>query len=375
MEEEKKTEDVKEKKEENPKNNNENELNMGFFKKVWYSITKIEKYPNMSAQGLGKAISYLAKIVAIFAVVFCLGYVYQTHNMLMEGIEYLQNSFPEFSYKDGTLNVESEEPIIISAEDSVAGETIIDTKTEDENVINQYINQVTDAGGGIIILKDKITVKNANVAGTISYSYKDTFEPMGITEFDKQGVIDLVNSSKIVSLYVSVFLTMFIYAFVFYFINTLSNAILLSLFGFFTTWLARIKMRYVAIFNMSVYALTLSVILNILYIGVNIFIPFEMEYFQVMYIAVATIYLVAAILILKSEFVKKQMELMKITEAQEEIKKQMEEKEREEAERRAREEQRKKEKEREEKEKKEKEKEEKEEKKGNQGEEPQGSGA
>ncbi len=372
MEEEKKTEDVKEVKNENPQNNDENELNMGFFKKVWYSITKIEKYPNMSAQGLGKAISYLAKIVAILAIVYCLGVVYQTHNLIDEGIEYLQNSFPEFSYKDGTLSVESEEPITISAEDSITGETIIDTNTEDETVINQYTNQVTNAGGGIIVLKDKVIVKDANVVGTISYYYKDTFEPMKITEFNKQDVINFANSGQIVSLYISVFLTMFIYAFVSYFLTTLSNAILLSLFGFFTAWLARIKMRYVAIFNMSVYALTLSVILNMLYIGVNIFIPFEMEYFQVMYTAVAAIYLVAAILILKSEFVKKQMELMKIAEAQEEIKKQMEEKEREEEERRAREEQRKKEKEKEEKEKKEKEKEEK---KGNQGQEPQGSGA
>ena len=373
MEEEKKTEDVKEeKKEENPKNNNENELNMGFFKKVWYSITKIEKYPNMSAQGLGKAISYLVKIVAIFTIVFCLGVVYQTHNMIGEGIEYLQNSFPEFSYKDGTLNVESEEPITISAEDSVVGETIIDTKTESQTTIDEYANKVTNAGGGIIILKDKVTIKNPAIAGTISYSYKDTFERMGITEFNKQGVIDFANSGKIVALYVSIFLTVFIYEFVIFFLSVLSDAILLSFFGFFTAWLAKIKMRYVAIFNMSVYALTLSVILNMLYMGINIFIPFEMEYFQVMYVAVAVIYLVAAILILKSEFVKKQMELMKIAEAQEVIKKQMEEKEREEEEKRAREEQRKKDKEREEKEK--KEKEEKEEKK-NQGQEPEGSGA
>ena len=92
-----------------------------------------------------------------------------------------------------------------------------------------------------------------------------------------------------------------------------------------------------------------------------------MEYFQVMYTAVAAIYLVAAILILKSEFIKKQMELMKIAEAQETIKKQIEEKEREEEEKRAREEQRKKEKEKEEKKKKEKNR--------NQGQEPQGSGA
>lgn len=370
MEEEKKTKEVKEEKKENQKNNNENELNMGFFKKVWYSITKIEKYPNMAAQGLGKAISYLAKIVAILTIIICLGMIYQTHNLLVEGVEYLQNSFPEFSYKDGTLSVESEEPITISAEDSVAGETIIDTKTDDETVINDYINKITNAGGGVIVLKDRVVVKNAAISGTISYSYKDTLEPMKITEFNKQTVIDFVHSSRIISLYVSVFLTIFIYAFVMYFLSILSDAILLSFFGFFTSWLAKIKMRYVAIFNMSVYALTLSIILNMIYIGINIFIPFEMEYFQVMYAAVAAIYLVAAIFILKSDFVKKQAELMKIAEAQEIIKKQMEEKEREEEERRAREEQKRKEKEEEEKEKK---KQEKEEKKG--GQEPEGSGA
>ena len=43
MEKENQTEDLKEEKKENPNNNNENEINMGFFKKVWYSIVKIEK--------------------------------------------------------------------------------------------------------------------------------------------------------------------------------------------------------------------------------------------------------------------------------------------------------------------------------------------
>ena len=364
--EEDKTKDVNK---QNPKNNGENELNMGFFKKLKYSIIDIEKYPNMSAQGLGKAVSYLVKIVAILTIVFCLGIVSQAHGLVNEGITYLQNSFPEFSYKDGTLNVESEEPITISAEDSVIGETIVDTNTEDESIINQYINQITNEGGGIIVLKDRVIIKNATVAGTISYSYTDISEALGVNEFNKQDIINIANSEKIIALYVSIFLTIFMYVLIMYFLSTLSNAILLSFFGFFTAWLARIKMRYVAIFNMSVYALTLSVILNMLYIGVNIFIPFEIEYFQVMYAAVAAIYLVAAIFILKSEFIKKQMELMKIAEAQEIIKKQMEEKEREEEERKAREEQKRKEKEEKEK------KKEKEEKDNNEGQEPQGSGA
>ena len=89
-------------------------------------------------------------------------------------------------------------------------------------------------------------------------------------------------------------------------------------------------MRFVAVFNMSIYALTLSIFLNMLYIAVNIFIDFNMEYFQVMYIAVSAIYLVAAIFLLKTEFMKQQVELMKIAEAQEIVRKEMEEKDRQE---------------------------------------------
>ena len=66
-------------------------------------------------------------------------------------------------------------------------------------------------------------------------------------------------------------------------------------------------MRYAAIFNMSVYAISLSVLLNTVYIAINIFTNFEIKYFQVMYIAVAAIYLIAAIFIIKSEFIKKQI--------------------------------------------------------------------
>ena len=57
------------------------------------------------------------------------------------------------------------------------------------------------------------------------------------------------------------------------------------------------------------------------------FIPFTIEYFQVMYIAVATIYLMAAIFIIKSEMIKKQIELMKIEAEQQHVKKELEEQE------------------------------------------------
>lgn len=307
-----------------------NTLKQGFFQKVWNSITKIEKYPDMAAEGLGRAFTYICKIVAILAIVLCLGTLYQTHQMLQEGMRYLKEEFPEFTYKEGVLDVSSDERLTISEEDSYVGRTIIDTKTEEEQVINQYIHEIEKSGSGMIILKDKVILKNGAIAGTINYQYKELLQQMGITEFTKQNVIDYANSSQIITLYISVFITIFAYSFIMYLLTTLSNAVFLSVFGFLTTWIARIKMRFLAVFNMSIYALTLSIFLNILYIAVNIFTDFNMEYFQVMYVSVAAIYLVAAIFILKTEFVKQQIELMKILEAQEMVRKEMEEKEQEE---------------------------------------------
>ena len=307
-----------------------------FFKKVYNSIIKIEKYPDMAAQGFPKAISYITKLVVILAIVLCLGMVYQTHGLIQDGVNYLQNEFPDFSYKDGTLTVNSEEPIII--EDSpVMGMAIIDTTTEDENKVNEYITSIEQAGDGIVVLKDRVILKNISVTGTINYNYKDVLSQMKIQEFTKQDVINYANSTQIVNLYISVFITMFVYAFIMYFITTISNAFLLSIFGYLTTWIAKIRMRYVAVFNMTVYALTLSIILNILYVAVNIFINFNIEYFQVMYVAVAAIYLVAAIFILKGEFIKKQQELMKIAEVEAVVKQKLDREEEEKQEKKKRE--------------------------------------
>lgn len=364
-----KEEDTEDKKEQENNNDEQTEKvrKEGFFKKAWNSIIKIEKYPEMAAQGIGKAFSYICKVIAILAIVVCLGMMYQAYQMVQEGVQYLQNEFPEFSYKDGILTIQSEKPITISSENSYVGEVIIDTKTEDEKTINQYVAQVEDYGDGIIILKDQVKVKNAAIMGTINYEYKEILDQMGITEFQKQDVINYMNSSQMINFYISIFITIFVYTFAMYLLTTLSNAVFLALFGYLTTWITKIRMRFVAVFNMAVYSLTLSTILNMMYIAINIFVPFTMEYFQVMYVTVAAIYLIAAIFLLKSEYIKRQMELMKIAEAQEIVRKELEEKEQEEKEKR----------EREEKKKKRKEKDKKEEKKNKekQSEEPQGSGA
>ena len=315
----------KEPKTENVKNNtNQNiEKPKGFFKKIWYSITKIEKYPEMAVEGVGKALSYIAKLVAILAIVLCVWLTYRTYDMVNTGIDYLENEFPNFTYKDGILQVEStEQPLIIESEQF--GKIIIDTNTDSEEKINEYTNSISEYSSGIVFTKEKASLKNGTVAGTVSYNYKDIFSGMNITELNKQDIINYANSKQVMTLYISVFITLFMYSFIMYFITTIWYVAIISILGLLVTVILKMRMRYVAIFNMSVYAVTLSVILNIIYLIVNIFTNFVIQYFQVMYIAVATIYLISAILIMKSELIKKQAELMKIIEAQKIVRKETE---------------------------------------------------
>ena len=300
---------------------------MGFFKKVKYSIFNIEKYPEMATEGIGNTLSYIAKLVMILAVVLSVWTLYQTYQMINEGTSYLENEFPDFSYSDGTLTVDSEEAIII--ENEQFGKIIVDTNTDSEETINQYLNQINEYGTGALVLKNRAVLKNITMIGEVSYNYQESFNSINLIEFSKQDVVNYVQNGEINSLYFSVFISLFIYSFAMYFINTLWYAIIIGIVGYFTMWMLKMKMRFVAVFNMAIYALTLSTILNIIYLIINMLFNFTIEYFSIMYITVATIYLLAAIFILKTDLMKKQEEVMKIVEAQQIVKKELEEQEKE----------------------------------------------
>lgn len=303
---------------------------IGFFKKVKYSIFNIEKYAEMATEGLGKAVSYIAKLVVVLGIILSVWTLYQIYQMIQEGANYIENEFPEFSYSDGTLTVDTNEAINI--ENKQFGKVIIDTNTDSEETINQYKNSINETGTGVIILKNEIIFKNITMIGEVSYNYKESLESMNITAFNKQDLINYVRQGQINTVYVSLFVSLFIYSFAMYFVNTLWYAVIISIVGYFTMWILKMRMRYVAVFNMSIYALTLSTILNIIYLLVNILFNFNIEYFSIMYVTVATIYLLATIFIIKSDLIKKQGEVMKIIEAQEIVKKEIEQKEKDEEE-------------------------------------------
>ena len=208
-------------------------LKLKFFKKVWYSITKFEKYPEMAALGVKKAIIYFTELMIIFTILFTGTYVYYISNVA------------EFEEE----NLSFSEKIVNTLTDGIENDQL----EENAQILNQY---------------------------------DDT------------------------TLIVLLFISFFIY----FYIATLIDVFTLSIFGLLTCMIAKIKMNYKAIFNMSIFALTLSIILRIIYLIVTMLTTFEVRYFNVMYVAVSYISLAAAIFLIKSDIIKQHLQLIKIIE-------------------------------------------------------------
>lgn len=301
------------------------ELKKGFFKKVWYSIDKIERYAELSAEGLKSALKYLAMLILVIGVIAAASTIYKTSLVVNKISQYIDQKVPNLTYSENTLKVENSEAIIDENEEF--GKIIVDTNTDDEQQINKYVSDVKDEENAVIILKNKLILKTSGVSGSANYNYEDLFGQMGITEFNKQQLIDYLTGSTMFKYYSNLFLTLFIYAFAVYLINTLFYIIIISMVGFLATMILKLKIRFVAVFNMAVYSITLPTILNIIYIIVNTFYKYAISYFDVMYVMISTIYILAAIFMLKSEFNKKQGEVQKIVEVEKEVKEEQKQKE------------------------------------------------
>ena len=101
-----------------------------------------------------------------------------------------------------------------------------------------------------------------------------------------------------------------------YLISTFLDSISLSIMGYFVCKITKFKMSFKELYNVSIHCLTLPLILNLVYILINIITGFVVIHFSIMCTIVACIYLIAAILIIREDIIKRNMELMKIIEEQ-----------------------------------------------------------
>ena len=306
--------------------------NIGFFKKLWYSTTKFEKYSDMAIEGFSSAIKYLIILTAIITVFSTISSLIGMHKLVEDLAKYIEDNIPEFTYQDGKINMElSEDMVIDDIQYNGIDKVVLSPNTEEDEAKEQIKKDNEIVGRTVIFFKDQIILRTKNENNVINeqeYTYQDFikgYTQEDIKQFNKAELIEYMTGTGMYNYYyryaISAFISLLIYSLV---SELLLNALQLAILGLVTTLVARIKITFVTIYNMAIYALTLPTILNIIYIVINYFTTFTTNYFQVAYITIAYIYLAAAIFIIKDDFIKKQQEVDKIKEEQKKVRDEIE---------------------------------------------------
>ena len=305
--------------------------NISFFKKVWYSITKFEKYPDMAIEGFSSAIKYLFILTAIITVFSTISSLIEMHKLVENLAKYIEDNIPEFTYQDGKVNMElSEDMVIDDVQYDGIDRIVLSPNTEEDVAKEQVITNNEIVGVTVLFFKDQIILRSKNENNAINeqeYTYQDFikgYTQEDIKQFNKTDLIDYMTGTGMNNYYYRYTVSSFIYLLFLALVSSLLNAVQIAILGLVTALVARIKITFVAIFNMAIYALTLPTILNIIYIVINYFTTFTTNYFQVAYITIAYIYLAAAIFIIKDDFIKKQQEVDKIKEEQKKVRDEIE---------------------------------------------------
>ena len=306
----------------------ENNKKTNFFKDVLKSIKDLDKYEDFALELPGKAFKYFLKLVAIFCIIISIVYTYKIVENMNDIYANLKEKLPDFSYSKGILDVNSEEPIVIEDYKDIFGKIIVDTDIS-ENQVDEYKD---DGELGILVLKDKCIILSNTTVGQVTYTYEDLMKNYNITEFTKQDVVNYIEEMNIVSIYFSIYFVIYIYIFIMYFITILMDVLLLSVLTYIVSRISRIKLKYAPSFSIAVHSITLPVILNLIYIVINLLTGFRIKYFELMYSTISYIYVIVAVLMIKTDFINRQMELIKLAEEQEKVKEELRKKEEEEKE-------------------------------------------
>lgn len=290
----------------------------GFFKIVLKSIKNFEKYEDFGLEGIGKTSSYLIKIVAIFTLIITAITMYKFSSSLNSALAYFDENVRTLTYESEILNVNDNEKLEISSQSNIAGKIIIDTSELNEEQINEYRENIKNEQNGIVLLRNKLIMKNEMLSSVSEISYKDFLRQYGINSMDKQEVLNYFQNNE-VKIYSSMFATLYICMFAIYIASFLVDALVLGALGYITARIIGMKIRFSAAFSMGVHALTLPIILNMLYVILNGFTGYTIKYFQFMYTAISYIYVITAILIIKSDYIKRSKEVEKIKSVQEQV--------------------------------------------------------
>ena len=313
------------------------EEKLTFWKKLKLSIFDFEKYQDLALEKITRTIGYIAILVLLLSLAVSGAMTYKVYEVSQNIKIYIEDNIDTIDFKDNKLSIiskQNEEKKVI--ENEGINTKIIIMTLQDESKIKEATEELTSSGNCVLILNDKVMIKNEVIANPITYTYESISKKYNINVIDKQKAIDFLSYNNLKPLMFMVFALVLVYVFLIaYFPSVLIDIIVLSIFAYIVSVIAKMKIKYIALYNIAAYSLTLSIVLNIIYVVLQSFTGFQIKYFEIMYTTIASIYVATAILIIRSNLVKQHIELTRIVTEQEKVKEEIKrrEEEQEEAER------------------------------------------
>lgn len=282
----------------------EKEIRLSFFRRLKMSIFDFDKYHIIASEGLGRAMMYLIKLILLFALIISAATAVKVSQLLDEGISYLNNNVPNFYFQDSKFVLENDSDVIMENHEYTDFRIILtNSESYSEDEIRDFDGMV------LVFTKNNLLLKQQNGTSITSQDYADLNETININDINKEYIINMFSGEGAYTILANIFAVIFISTFLTYFLTGILDTVALSLLGFIISRIIRIPLKYGALYSLSISAITLPVILNAIYMVVNMFTGFVIPYFQIMYTLISYVYLIAALLIMRSEIIKKKVQI------------------------------------------------------------------
>ena len=277
---------------------NDKRTKLSFFKRFKLSLINLEQYHIVAEETIPRSIKYLLIMFLIFACITAMVTTIQSKKTLNEVTKKLEN-ISDFKIENDECSIESDEKVMIENNDLIKIRLLFDNSED----IEKYMQNGSDKYDGteIIFTKTRLIVKSDSEK-TIEFGYDIITDKLSDKNINKEKIINFLQNRS--ELYFSIFTYVFIFIFTIYFTTGLIDVFCLALLGYIVSRMVKLPLKFFAVFSMAVSSMTLPIILNLVYLIARIFTGFEMSKFQLMYTLVSYIYIISAILILRSNIIK-----------------------------------------------------------------------
>lgn len=308
---------------------------INFFRRLKIAIFNLDEYGIFIEEKVNVAIKYMFIIIVFASIILSVFMTTEYSKELEKGFNYFQNEFPNFKFEGTDLKLDN---YVEGYDEEYNVRLIADTTVDlDQDKINNYLKQAKDYDIMLLVLSDKIIYKSYDIQNEYTYEYlNNTFD---IKDLSKNEILDQYNqmggnravivTGGIISFLLLTFENV---------LQLITYVLIVAFVGIIVGRICGIAMKYSVAINLAIYSLTVSVICELIYaIALNLT-GFEIKYFEAMYLMIAYVYMIAAILIIKTDLNKQAQDLMRIKSVEEQIKDELKKKELEEQERKEKEE-------------------------------------